>query len=235
MRFKLSARWITLGLSLLGVGGVGATSWLAVKCHDKARDKTEKKDKLIAYAPAIVCGVGTSACILGSHYLSRKEIVALTGTCTYLAANRDKILKTVKEKYGIEEAKKLQAETTQLPAKQKSERNWEKTGDGLEKFMDGYTGRCFLSSFSAVVDAGKKLNYDFHSGMYVSLNDYYRYLGLTATVAGEEFGWPANEEYYDWNIDEPIMFDYVPAEDENGDRMFVIYICTEPMQAWMEV
>ena len=60
----------------------------------------------------------------------------------------------MKEKYGIEEAKKLQAETTQLPAKQKSERNWEKTGDGLEKFMDGYTGRCFLSSFSAVVDAG---------------------------------------------------------------------------------
>ena len=98
--FKLNKRMITMGLSLLGVAGVGVTSLVSIKCHEKAKTKTTKKEKMIAYAPAIGVGVAASACILGSHYIDAKEIAALTATCGYLASNKQKIEGFIKEKFG---------------------------------------------------------------------------------------------------------------------------------------
>ena len=103
---NINTRWVRLGLSLVGVAGVGVTSVLSVKCHEKAKDKTEKKEKLAAYIPAIASGVLTSACILGSHKLSSKQIAALTASCGYLAANRKKFEEVVQKNFGKEKANK---------------------------------------------------------------------------------------------------------------------------------
>ena len=96
----MNSRWISLGLSLLGVGGVGLTSWLAIKGHDEAKDKTDKKEKLLAYKWAILSYVGTSACILGSHHVSSKEIAALIEKESGIAVDKKKLVVDTIKNFG---------------------------------------------------------------------------------------------------------------------------------------
>lgn len=250
---RISRRTISLILSLIGVGGVAATSFLSVKCSKKAETKETKKEKLIAYAPAIACGVVTSGCIVGSHHISAKEIAALTAGCGYLAANREKFEKKIQEKFGKEELlnlKKEVAKNDDLPVKVIDTKNGKKirgdsmhqtveeTGHGDTLFVELYLGRKFRSSLQHVEWAQKQINNDFHEGKYVSLNDFYGYLGIEKTYAGEEFGWPANDDFYDYiSLDEPIHFENIKGEDDNGELMYVIDIGygSYPMVGWNEV
>ena len=232
----LNRRTLSLILTLLGVGGVGGTAFLAVKCNRKADGKETVKEKILAYAPAIVCGVGTSACILGSHHISRKEIMALTASCTYLAANRDKIEQKIREKFGDEKARQIIGEVAKERTPIEGE-IIERTKGGNLKFMDFYSGRLFYSTYENVVEGIKKLNHDFHNGEYVCFNDLYRYWGIEETQLGYEFGWPANDVYYDWSLDMPIQFDIVKVdEDKPEGPLRIIYLTTDsPMQCWQEV
>lgn len=237
----IAKRWITLGLSLLGVLGVGGTAFVAVKCSKKADEKETTKEKLFAYAPAIVVGAGTSAAILGSHYISRKEIVALTATCTYLASNREKIESKIREKFGpeklVEAKKEIAVNGTPWDNTKWNEKiTIENTGTGKERFLDWFSGRQFYSSYENVMKGIKKLNYRFHSGEYVCYNDLYEEWGIEPTQLGNTFGWPANSEWYDYEIENPIPFDIVHINPGQEDDMYIIqHTMTPPMECWMEV
>ena len=200
---NINTKWVRLGMSLVGVAGVGITSVLSVKCHDKAKDKKEKKEKLIAYAPAIASGVLTSACILGSHHLSSKQIAALTASCGYLAANRDKLEKKIKEKFGEDRLREIKTDVsvdtvregkskevittdTKKTLPRKSSVEW--TGNGPLKCFEGYSGRYFYSTLEKVKEAEQKLNNRLHDGEYVCLNDFYELLGMAKTHFGNTFG-----------------------------------------------
>lgn len=251
----INKRWLSLGLSILAVFGVGGTAYAAVKCSKKADEKTELKDKIIAYSPAIIIGVGTSAAILGSHYISRKEIVALTASCAYLAKNRDKIESKIREKFGDDKLKEVRQEVASEQVKEDKNKvkvndtpwdnlKWkektitvEYTGRGNERFLDWESGRQFYSSYKDVCDGIKKLNYDFHKGESVCWNDLYQYWGLDTTLFGDRFGWPANEDHYDLDLEEPIPFDIIHANAGDGEEeMYIIYNRgVPPMEYWMEV
>lgn len=247
----MNSRWISLGLSLFGVGGVGLTSYLAIKGHEESKDKTDKKEKLLAYKWAILSGVGTSACILGSHHVSSKEIAALTASCTYLAANRDKIEKKIKEKFGEEKlheiktdigvdtvkekkSKEIATTDTKKMLPRKSSVEW--TGNGPLKCFEGYSGRYFYSTLEKVKEAEMKLNNRLHDGEYVCLNDFYELLGMAKTHFGNTFGWPASEDYYDIHLDEPITFENTIVEDDfTGEPVLIIDVYTYPIEGWEEV
>lgn len=245
----INKRTLSLILTATGVLGVGATSWLAVRCSKKADTKETKKEKILAYAPAIACGIGTAGCIVGSHTLSRKEIAALTATCTYLTANRDRIEKKIQERLGDEALEDVRQEVAkeELQEAKKTEgkkenkktgQTIEETGYGNELFLDLYLGRKFRSSLDRVEWAMKQLNNDFHNGNYVCMNDLYAYLGIAPTRAGDQFGWPASEDYYDYNLETPIEYDIVDCEDENTkEKMYAIDIRYgfRPCEFWMEV
>lgn len=233
---RISKRWITLGLSLLGVAGVGVTSVVSIKCHDKVKDETDKRKKIIGYAPAIVSGVATGTCILASHYISAKEIAALGASCAYLAKNRDKIEAKIREKFGDEALndirKECVAESSEEDKKTDSKEiiPVSKYG-GTQKFVDFYLGREFYSTLEQVEHAERELNWMFHNGMDVCMNDFYRLLGIKPMDAGEEFGWPANEDYYPYELEEPIAFEHVLVE-EDGEPVYLIDIRTKPMNCW---
>ena len=243
----INKRWISLGLSLLGVFGVGGTAYVAVKCSKNAEEKTELKEKELAYVPAIITGVGTSAAILGSHYISRKEIVALTATCTYIAKNRDKIEAKIREKFGNEKLEEIRQEVAKeqidVAGTPWDDIKWrekhvtvEYTGRGKEKFMDWESGRQFYSSYKDVLDGIKRLNYRFHNGEYVCWNDLYEEWGLEKTDFGNRFGWIPNEDYYPVDLDTPIPFDIVHVNSGQEDDMYVIYQQGIPAcEYWMEV
>lgn len=248
----ISKRWITLGLSLLGVLGVGGTAYTAVKCSKKADEVEDKKEKVKAYAPAIIVGVGTSAAILGSHYISRKEIVALTATCAYLTKNRDKIEAKIREKFGEEKLsevrKEVAKETTEESDLKVNDTPWdwvdwkgnrvtvEDTGRGKDRFFDWYSGRFFLSSYEDVLRGLKRLNHDFHMGNYVCMNDLYGYWGIQSTQLGGTFGWPANDDYCDYNLEEPIPYEIIHIDPGTDNEVYIIELRgTPPMECWMEV
>lgn len=242
----IKRRTLSLILSLIGVGGVGATSWLAVRCSKKAETAEGKKGKILAYAPAIGAGVATAGCILGSHHVSTKEIAALTATCGYLTANREKIQKVVKEKFGDEKLQEVNQAVAQEEMKEAKDfkkkkpligQTIEETGYGDVLFTELYLGRKFRSSVEHVEKAIKELNREFHYGNYVSMNDFYDYLGIETTLAGENFGWPANDDFYDYNLETPIEMELIKGEDDGGEVMYAIDIHYGffPMEGWMEV
>ena len=229
----MNSRWIRLGLSLVGAAGVGLTSWLSVKCYEKAKNKTEKKDKLIAYAPAIGTGVATVGCIMGSQYLSSKEIAALTASCGYLAANRKKIVEKVREQLGEEKAKAIQAEAVaETKEEQKSKKKpdilVEETEYGRIHFIEDMFGREFYCSLEHVEWAERKINHMFMAGERVNYNTFYELLGLKKTRAGWENGWPLNEDIYGYSSDHPIYFENYPVELEEGERGYIISVRTTP-------
>ena len=240
----MNRRTISLILTTVGSIGVGITSWLAVRCSKKAETKETTKEKIIAYAPAIARGVGTVGCIVGSHHISAKEIAALTATCTYLTANRAKIEKTIKEKFGDDALTQVNNEVAQETLKNESKKTIKKEGQTVEEtgygnllFVDMYLGRKFRSSLEHVEKAEHLLNNEFHNGNYVCMNDFYRYLGIEPSIAGDKFGWPADEDYYDYNLETPIEFDNIKSEDEDGELMYAIYINygSEPCDYWLEI
>lgn len=241
MKIKLNPRVISLALSLLGVGGVGVTSWLSVKCHEKAKEKTEKKDKMICYIPAVASGVATAGCILGSHHVSSKEIAYLTASCGYLAANRDKIKKKLEQVVGTDEAKKIETEAV-IETKQEAKQNKmpdilvEDTGYGRIHFIDEMFGREFYCSLEHVEWAEKMLNHMYMQGERVNYNTFYELLGLKKTRAGWENGWPMSEDIYGYSVDQPIYFDNRPVMIDDNERGYVIDVrTTPPLAGYLEM
>ena len=227
---RINRRIITLTLSLLGVIGVGGTAVVAIKCHDKVKDEPDIKKKIRGYAPAIATGVATGACIMGSHYISAKEIAALTASCAYLAGNRDKIVAKVREKYGDEAVKEVQKESVIHNPSSEVEMS-SKGGD--VKFVEYYLGREFYSTLEQVEDAERKVNWMIHSGEDVCMNDFYRMLGLRHIGAGNDFSWAAcDEEVGPYPSDGPIIFENIQGEDEDGRLMYIIDIRKVPSNSW---
>ena len=228
---RINRRLITLGLTLLGVVGVGVTSVVSIRCHDKVKDEPDKRKKILGYVPAIASGVATGACILGSHYISAKDIAALSATCAYLAKNRDKIEAKVREKYGENAAKELKSETVihSTPVVEQSSKG------GDVKFVEYYLGREFYSTIEAVEDAERKVNWMIHNGEDVCMNDFYRMLGLRYIGAGNDFNWTAcDEELGPYPSDGPIIFENIQGEDEDGRLMYIIDIRKVPTNSWFE-
>ena len=224
-------RTISLLLSSFAVVGVGTTGYLSAKCSKKAENCKNNKEKVIAYAPAILSGTGTIACIIGSHYISAKEIAALTAAASYAFANRDKLSKAIEEKYGRDELKDILISERTVPSKQSIE--W--TGHGTLKCLEGYSGRLFYSSLEAVKNAEETLERRFNDGCYVSMNDFYELLGIEKTHFGHQFGWAANKDYYEYDGEHPIAFENTLIKDADGEVVLLIDVYTYPMEGWMEL
>ena len=227
---NINTRWVRLGLSLVGVAGVGVTSVLSVKCHEKAKDKKEKKEKLIAYAPAIASGVLTSACILGSHRLSSKQIAALTASCGYLAANRKKVEEVLKRNFGEETTKRIKkiAATEAMKEENSFSDNacYEYTGKGRQKFLFFDQDRYFISDMPSVIDADRKFNHDISMGLVPTWNDYFKYLHIHSSKDGEELVIPANYVPNRSNLEFPVKFDYVSSVNSAGEEVILIFVDT---------
>lgn len=227
---KLKPKTLASILSWIAVGGVGLTGYLSARGAKRAVEQESKKQKALSYAPAAVIGLGTCACIIGSNRVSAKEIAALTATCGYLAANRDKIEQTVEKKFGKEKLAEVKAESKPKYIGQ----TIEETGLGDELFFEGYSGRWFRSSIEAVSCAEEELSERFVNGESVCLNDFYELLGIEKTHFGHQFGWPASEDWYDFS--NGIVFENsYAAPDPESKADWVIDLYTYPTECWEEI
>lgn len=200
---------------------------------EKVRE-TPNKEKAIeavkSFAPLAVATGGTIFCIAKANKSATKVIAGISATAGYLATNRDRLKEALKNSTG----------ETVLPCDMPYEYGGsiEATGNGDLKCFEGYSGREFYSSEEAVREAVGRFQSRFLGGEYLSLNDLYEELDIRPSHFGHQFGWPANPDYYDTNIDIEVtrLDDYIKSDGTRaGEPCLVIDIYTYPMECWMEV
>ena len=149
----------------------------------------EAKTVLPVYAPAIVSGTMSCACILCSYRISSKRTAALALSYELAQSNLIDYQNKVREKLGENKEREIQHEINE--EKIKSEpvpeeyRNELAYTDGMTVFKDRY-GRFFRSNMEIVRKAEKKISDRLTTEMYISLNEFYYELGIGSTDAGDD-------------------------------------------------
>lgn len=155
--------WVSTVLTCIGAAGVVATSVMAVKSTPKAMQllkdaEEEKGEKLTkievvktaapAYAPAVVTGVATVACIFGANVLNKHQQAAMASAYALLDRTYKTYSNKVSELYGEESS----AEIKEALAKDEYEEiAEEERSEGKDLFFDFNTLQYFEAPFDEVV------------------------------------------------------------------------------------
>ena len=192
-------------LTIAGSVGVIATAVATAKATPKAikliEEEEEKKgDELTkfekfkvaapAYVPAIIFGVGTISCIVGSNMLNQKRQASLASAYALLDRSYKTYRDKVVELYGEDGDRKIKEEI----AKDKYEKKKEEDGD-KELFYDEYSERYFEITMENFTKAQYELNRIFHTTDVVALNDWYHLLGVDGVEGGDLIGWMTTDMY----------------------------------------
>ena len=112
----------------------------------------------------------------------------------------------------------------------------EETGKGDLLCYEGYSGRWFRSNKKAVEEAEREFSNWFKEGEYLCLNDFYDLLGIETTIFGNQFGYAASEDYYDFEDGIEFVNTILPENKTDcGEALMIIDLFTYPMECWMEV
>lgn len=225
-------------LTCIGAIGVIATTVSAIKATPKAIDildsaTNEKGDELTkfeivqlvgpTYLPTIAFGLSTIACIFGANALNQKQQATLASAYALLNRSYRDYRKKVIDLYGTDGDEHIQNEIV----KDKFEDiDITATGDNLIFYFEPY-GKFFERTMAQVQDAEYQINRQFALEGEASLSDFFEYLGLPRTDAGEALGWSQESSFdfynYCW-----IEFEHKLVRTDDGDGEFECYIIDTP-------
>lgn len=194
-------------LTGIGIAGMVTTTILAVKATPKAIKliEAEKRAKHVdalspvdtvktvwkCYIPAVMTGVSSIACLIGSNAINAKRNAALTTvyTLSEMARNeyKEKVIETIGEKKERTIKEKVDAERIKRDPVSKKEVIITEKGTTL--CYDHVFGRYFKSDIDIINRAMNKINREIVINMYASLNDFYAELGLSPVEMGYDLGW----------------------------------------------
>lgn len=170
------------------------------------------------YAPAMILGIGSAACVLGSHHILRTRNIALAAAYATIDSAFGNYRKRVIDKFGEEIDKEfkygikaVEIEETVTDEKGK-EKTVKKTVEMVEKpseYAKFFDASCkgwdknpeYNLTYLRGVEAHftNKLKYGREGRVF--LNDVYDYLGIDRTKAGQIIGWVYDPENPDKEID----------------------------------
>lgn len=231
-------------LTCLGAGGVVATAVMAVKATPKAMSLLddaieEKGDKLTTwekvvvagptYAPAVITGAATIACIFGSNIISKHQQATLMSAYALLDNSYREYKNKVDELYGEEAGENVRSEI----AKDKYTGDDETIDNNQELFFDFYSGRYFNSTQERVLMALYELNRRLACNFTVNLNEYYSLIGLEAKPEYENLGWnqfQLQEMYWSAWIDFALENTVIEEETEysEGVECTIVHMQVDP-------
>lgn len=218
LKTKLITFWDKNGSHIMtgvGVAGVISTAILAAKASPKAADviaiakdeldrddiskeevKELKKTAVIEvikiYLPTIVSGaLSIGAIVLAHSKAMRKQAAILAAyNLSEIAASeyKDKIKELLGEKKATEVEDSIAKD--KINANPQTETNTVIiSGSGDYWVFDPTCGRYFKSTIEKVKTAFVDVHEALLSEMYISLNEFYDYLGLPHTTVGDDLGW----------------------------------------------
>lgn len=218
-------------LTVMGTGGVIATSILAVKATPKAmllleEARKEKGEELTVvesvkaawkpYIPAVATGVSTIACIWGINYLSIKNQASLMSAYALLDQSYKEYQNKVKEIHGEEAELNIEREII------KSHYNNDiEVQEGKLLFYDRTSQQFFEDTMEHVLAAESKFLENLHNRTYAYLNEYYDILGIPRVEYGYRLGWISTENNDPYNCQE-LEFDYEELEFTKDRTCWVI-------------
>lgn len=194
-------------LMSLGIAGGFTTVVLAVKETPRALKliEAEKKERHCdelppidivktcwkCYIPAMISGVVSTACVVGSHSVSASRMAALTAAYqiseTALAEYKEKVVETIGEKK--EQAVRDKIDKDFIEKNPVRDDDVILTGHGNTLCLDSLSGRYFRSDIDRIKKAVNELNRRMTYDVYVSLNEFYDELDLSHTILGDTMGW----------------------------------------------
>lgn len=187
-----------------------------------------------------------------------KKLREAVGEEKYKEIEKDVQKEIISEKIRVEEALKdkkdgrIEGATTHPDSTRMVA---EETGCGDTLFYDGWSGRFFRSSIEEVLDGIKRFNDIFHSevklpdgttikGCPVSWNDFYDCMHIAQTIQGDEFGYPANEDWIDLDSDlikpdDGIVLvteaDIMTGLRDIGEDIYMIKPAVSPMNCYEDL
>lgn len=197
-------------LTGLGVVGVIGTAVVTAKLTPKALDILEEREKFKqdnyghsltrfekvlavtpTYMPAILIGLATCSCIIGSNRINQIRQASLMSAYTYLDSCYKEYQRKVKEVFGEDGEKKVREEL------HKEIELYDKYGSLFEKklFYDEISKRYFEMSMYEIKDVEYKINRMFNFLGCLKLNEVYEFFNLKPTDFGDKVGWSA---FKDW-------------------------------------
>lgn len=224
---KLAKNSPTL-LTALGLSGMATTVIFACKATPKAIERIEEKrmekgDDLTrletvkaaapVYLPALGMGVASAACIIGANHISTRRNAALA--TAYGISER--ALKEYQEQVVMDLGEGKERDIRDHLAKRRLEENPPKdgqiiiTGDGDHLCYDSVSGRYFMSNIEKIRQIENRLNKDFLTEMYISLNEFYYELGLEPISIGEDIGWNLDDGLIDLGFSSQLAPDGRPC------------------------
>lgn len=235
-------------LSVFAVLGVGATVYMAVKETPEAEEKIKEAqankhdelstaDKVILYAKGykktIGLGVATSACIITSQILNKKNQAALAAAVPLLERSYNEYKDKVKDIFGVEGHQKVVDAMAKddikkkVPHRSSSDKYILQSdllfsedlaeSEVIRTFYDVHSKRYFESTLADVYAALIYLNQSFTTGQPVSLNYWYDLLGIPQIKGGDDVHWYMNGE-------DSVFFIDIDMHEATIDDMNVIII-----------
>lgn len=249
---KISKNAVSTTLTILGGIGVVVTTIMAVKATPKALKKIEEAEEVkgeelttvekvktagTVYVPTIIMGVGTITCIFGANILNKRQQAALMSAYALVDnAYKDYKRKNIElygedahnsilESLAIEKAKDVGI-TADTFATRTCLTMEDSCGDPV-LFYDTWSDRYFESTIEKVIDAEYHINRNFTLRGFVTLNEFYTFLGLEETEHGDSLGWTIEDEMY-W-----VDFNHRKVELEDGLEVILVESDYAPSSEFM--
>jgi hypothetical protein len=228
----------------MGAAGVVATSVMAVKATPKAlklleKIKEEKGEDLSkleiiktagpAYIPAIAIGASAIFCIFGANVLNQRQQAAVISAYALLDAACREHKNKVKELLGEETARQVRGAI----AKDKYDDSEISVSGEKQLFYEEFYGKFFERTKEEVLLAEYHFNRNFALRGHTSLNEFYEFLDLPPTKAGEKLGWSleAGGEFYGYFW---VDFEHERAEMDDGLECFIITMPFSPTLDYLD-
>lgn len=237
-------------LAVLSCIGVVATAVLAIKATPKAKlliaqadmEKGERLSKMEmavaaapAYIPAITVGAGTIACVVSSSMISYHRQKSLASAYILLNSVFARYRDTAKKVFGEDADEKISNQIALEGLKDYSISeddliNREELQSEIPLFYDPISNRYFNRTFLDVQAAEYHLNRNLALRGTVSINEFYRFLGLPPIDEGDGIGWGYNEWWEDglaW-----IDFYHQKVTTDDGLECYIITYIFGPQPIW---
>lgn len=193
-------------LTGIGVTGMITSTVLAVQATPKAiilldEAKQAKGDKLTPvetvkaawkpYIPAAITCVVSAACIIGASKINYKRNAALATAYAIsektLLTYRDKVVETIGEKKEKDIRDKVAQD--EVNARPLTTSQIIVTPKGSTTCMDKLSGRYFKSDIESIKKAINELNRQILCQNYISLTQFYGFIGLDGIKTSDYLGW----------------------------------------------
>ena len=180
------------------------------------------------YVPAVATGAATIMCIFGANTLNRRQQASLASAYVLVSRQYNDYKRKLKELYG-EEAHKKVMEALAVEQVDKdhfisapglvgsSSLDFEDANEEERLFYDPISKRYFQSTISKVLQAEYHLNRNFAlGGGFITLNDFYTFLGIEKIPEGDTIGWMVSDGLYwvDFNHSKAMVDDGLNGEIE---------------------